>query len=280
VLPAEPVRTAEAEPEKKAAQKTGAAGLPARIHPTETEEKEKTVFSKLVRAVEGQVIEVPFSGTGWVFTGEKNGGRGAVYQSRKNTDTGQVFTFNAKSEGEYYLKFSKQDFVNNKYLSETVKVIVVPYSEDLNYILESRVAAVPENILDTAVSLAPEESEEAGRETETVLTGGEGATESVKQTTDIPIQEDYFNRARNDFNAKNYPAVIAALDNYKEKNPSLDDETYWMYGQSFEANSPARNIKAALDSYKHITNEFPLSRYYDGAKERISYLNKFYFNIR
>jgi hypothetical protein len=92
--------------------------------------------------------------------------------------------------------------------------------------------------------------------------------------------KNYLLQARADFEAKKFPEAIASLDLLKASQPPLDDEAWWLYGQSFEANSPARNIKAALDAYRHITSDFPQSARYDAALGRMAYLNKFYFDIR
>jgi outer membrane protein assembly factor BamD (BamD/ComL family) len=86
-------------------------------------------------------------------------------------------------------------------------------------------------------------------------------------------------KARADFNEKNYASVISVLDRLAYESV-LDDEAHWLYGQSFEANGPARNIKAALGSYQNILRDFPESRYYGDAQSRVAYLNKFYFDIR
>jgi hypothetical protein len=47
-----------------------------------------------------------------------------------------------------------------------------------------------------------------------------------------------------------------------------------------EAAPPARDILSALDAYSSIIRDYPQSKYYKNAQNRIAFLNKFYLNIR
>jgi hypothetical protein len=308
-VPAPPplVKPAEREPPAQAAAAPVApVSLPARIHPTETQPKEKDNFSREIRAVSGQLVEVPFWGSGWVFLGEANAARGLSYDSRRLDDDGQTFVFRAAAPGEYFLKFNKQDYVSNYYANDTVKVTVgenvtgIPLS--LNGARVSAPRWAPKH--DDKAAAAPPRPEAAGQNSAAAPPpeaasappdGGAGlAARDVEEAggetpgtaagpPDAVIGEpapDYLAQARGAFDAGNFAGAISALDLFRYSSPALDDEAWWLYGQSFEANSPARDIKAALDSYQHITREFPQSPRYDTARSRIAYLNKFYFNIR
>jgi hypothetical protein len=72
----------------------------------------------------GQIIEIPFRGTGWVFLGELASRRGIVYDSRRIDPEGQTFLFRAEEAGTYSLKFFKQDFIRDYILNDYVQVIV------------------------------------------------------------------------------------------------------------------------------------------------------------
>jgi hypothetical protein len=85
--------------------------------------------------------------------------------------------------------------------------------------------------------------------------------------------------AREAAEAKRYPQAIGLLNGFRVIAPGLNDEAWWLYGQCFEAASPARDIKGALAAYTAIVRGFPASRRYRAALNRIAYLNKFYFNI-
>jgi hypothetical protein len=82
------------------------------------------VFSRVVRATAGQMIEIPFRGTGWVYLGEAASRRGIMYDSRRLDPEGQSFIFRTQSPGEYALKFYRQDFIRDFILNDYVQVIV------------------------------------------------------------------------------------------------------------------------------------------------------------
>ena len=86
--------------------------------------EEEIVFSRIVRATVGQIVEIPFRGTGWVYLGELTLRRGLFYNSRRLDPEGQSFIFTAEEEGTYALKFYRQDFIRDYILNDYVQVIV------------------------------------------------------------------------------------------------------------------------------------------------------------
>ncbi|MDR0302417.1 MAG: hypothetical protein LBI04_08935 [Treponema sp.] len=85
---------------------------------------DEIVFSRTVRATVGQIVEIPFRGTGWVYLGELASRRGLVYNSRRLDPDGQSFIFRAEEAGSYALKFYRQDFIRDYILNDYVQVIV------------------------------------------------------------------------------------------------------------------------------------------------------------
>jgi hypothetical protein len=92
-------------------------------------QEEEMVFSRTVRATLGQLVVIPFRGTGWVYLGESGAQRGIVYDSRRLDPEGQNFVFRTEAPGEYALKFYRQDFIRDFILNDYVKVIVGPPPE-------------------------------------------------------------------------------------------------------------------------------------------------------
>ena len=92
--------------------------------------------------------------------------------------------------------------------------------------------------------------------------------------------EEYISRAEQEFNAGRTDAALSVLDRFRLDYPSGTDEAWWLYGQLLEANSPSRDIRLALEYYRRLVREFPLSPRVPEAQRRISYLERFYFNIR
>ena len=62
--------------------------------------------------------------------------------------------------------------------------------------------------------------------------------------------------------------------------PSGTDEAWWLFGQVFEANSPSRDIRLALEYYRRLIREYPQSSRVRDAQRRIAFLERFFFNIR
>jgi len=113
--------------------------LPAQTAPEPT--GDKIAFSRVVRATVGQIVEIPFRGTGWVYLGELGNRRGINYESRRlditprssgsaGTVEGQSFIFTADAAGTYILKFYKQDFIQDYIVNDYVQVIVGETAEN------------------------------------------------------------------------------------------------------------------------------------------------------
>jgi hypothetical protein len=97
--------------------------LPA-LPPPPAAPEEELVFSRVVRATAGQLVEIPFRGEGWVYLGELSSRRGLAYDSRKLDPEGQSFVFRCETPGSYVLKFYRQDFIRDYILNDHVQVIV------------------------------------------------------------------------------------------------------------------------------------------------------------
>jgi len=85
---------------------------------------DEVIYSRTVNASVGQIIEIPFRGTGWVYQGELSAKKGINYDSRRIDPEGQTFIFRAEEAGNYSLKFYKYDFLRDYILNDHVRVIV------------------------------------------------------------------------------------------------------------------------------------------------------------
>jgi hypothetical protein len=120
VAPPPPVRETPPMPPK------APPDLPARNPPTlaPVPAEPPGVSSRVVRALAGQTVEVPFRGTGWVYLGEASSKRGVDYASRRLDAEGQTFVFRAGEAGVYGLKFYRQDFIRDYIINDLVTLIV------------------------------------------------------------------------------------------------------------------------------------------------------------
>jgi hypothetical protein len=350
VPPPSPVPAAPAEPpawtRQNQAESRPQAAPPAEPSPLAAEEGIN--FSRIVRATVGQLVEIPFRGTGWVYLGEMGFRQGLVYGSRRLDPEGQSFIFRAEAAGTYGLKFYKQDFVRDYILNDYVQVIVGespeaaatgwfnPVTDRGRAIAEPRWptaaeeaeafrnregagagGANPAGASPPPASPPASPAQIAGR-TDTPpppvpaagpaqgadLSGRSGApmpaasvpavpaaavpapAEPVPAETPPPAppEEDspdqYLRRAREEFDAGRVAPAIALLDRFRERFPAGSDETWWLYGQFYEANSPSRDIRSSLDYYRRLLREYPQSSRCTEARKRIAYLERYYINIR
>lgn len=261
------------------------------------------VFSRTVEAAVGQRIEIPFSGSGWVYLGEINGQKGVAYSSHRLETEGQSFTFIAEKTGGYALKFYKQDFIRDYTLNDYVQVIVTPAPAataggypsinrsavvaEPRWPSAAQEAAIIEGREDTG-GVAPAASDAANVAPDAAPP--ETAPASISETagveTDQPSGEtpdQFLKLAQAEFDTKNYAGVVSILEQFRTKYPNGadgDDEAWWLYAQACEANGPAKDIKTARYYYQRIVNEYPFSDHRSDAQKRIRYIDRYYIYIQ
>jgi hypothetical protein len=255
-------------------------------------------YSRTIRGTAGQILEVPFRGTGWVYLGETNAGQGISYLSRRAETEGQTFMFRLDERGEYELRFYKQDFIRDYILNDHVRVIVenAPKQDSFFYPEEpSRLVAEPrwpppEKQAERTNSdeASPPAGARDGQLPETAAAmPGNVAPETAAGRQDNAAPEAaellpaaLLGRAREAYEAGQFPEALAALDEFRSNFPLGSDEAWWLYGQVLESSGPRRDIRGALEYYRRLIREYPQSPRCDDAGKRIAYLERFYFNIR
>jgi hypothetical protein len=276
-------------------------------------------YSRTVKAVIGQYIEIPFRGSGWVFLGEFGSRRGVSYDSRRMEAEGMTFIFHAEAEGTYSLKFNRQDFIHDHILNDYVKVIVEQPPELAGsswanpQLKPERVYAAPRwppAAPDPEVTTRPNPTrnmEQSAQVPSAQAAGGRTEDSSAPPAAFPPIAAtpppaatpptaaapatapaiagtsyaDLLKNAQEEYNAGRIAGALIYLDQFMNLYPGGSDEAYWLYGQSLEANNEAtRDIRLALDYYRRLVREFPQSNRNNEARRRIAYLERFYFNIQ
>jgi hypothetical protein len=86
--------------------------------------KEENVFSRIVRATVGQLVEIPFRGNNWSYLEDIVSRRGIAYMSRRIDSEGMTFTFRAEETGIFALRFYRRDYIRDYILYDYVQVIV------------------------------------------------------------------------------------------------------------------------------------------------------------
>ncbi len=290
--------------------------LPARTHPLT--EDANVIFSRTVRATVGQLVEIPFRGTGWTFLGELGSRRGISYDSRRLDPEGQSFIFRAEEAGTYALKFYKEDYIRDYIINDHVQVIVgdAPESSGTGWfkppVDRGRVIAEPRWPLEPGTPVVSPQtppaqtSPAAVQATPAAAAPQPVARPSISDEGIVPVTpavpsgtptqagppaaavvmpensspEEYVKKAQEEFDAGRVSSAISVLEQFRQRYPSGSDEAFWLLGQFYEANSPSRDIRTSLDYYRRLVNEYPQSKRYNDAKRRIAYLERYYFNIR
>ncbi|MDR2597831.1 MAG: hypothetical protein LBC76_11005 [Treponema sp.] len=80
-------------------------------------------FSRIIHATVGQIIEIPFRGTGWIYMEEQASRKGIAYESRRDDTEGQSLIFKVEDTGTYTLKFYRRDLIRDYVLNDYVQVI-------------------------------------------------------------------------------------------------------------------------------------------------------------
>ena len=135
---------------------------------------------------------------------------------------------------------------------------------------QTATAAAPASAGTTPASSSP---------SQTPASSGSAAPASLSPDS-LTQPEEFINRARTEYTAGQYASALTTLRAFTAKYPAGSDEAWWLFGQILEAKGPQRDIKGALSYYKRLLNEYPQSRRYQDAQERITYLERFYFDIR
>ena len=93
-------------------------------------------------------------------------------------------------------------------------------------------------------------------------------------------QDALLAKAQECFYAEDYPASLDYLNQFIAIAVNDFDAAYYLKGQVLESKSPIRNIKEAQKAYKHVVDSYPQSPFWKRAKNRFTYLSRFYFDIR
>jgi hypothetical protein len=267
---------------------------PAAVKPAlvTAQDNQKIPFSRTVKATVGQQVEIPFGGSGWVYLGEAESQKGISYTSYRLETEGQSFVFSAEKAGVYSLKFYKQDFIRDHILNDMVEVAIgeAPAASGSGFTAVSRGVITATPRWPTAAEEASAVSNAAFPVAAAPLQTPPQALPSVEMQQPAPatdssaspslIADDYIQQAKAEYDANKIDDALSTLNQFREKFLIGSDEAWWLYAQIYEANGPNKDIRSARDYYQRLVNEYPLSSHWTDALHRISYLDRYYFNIQ
>lgn len=284
----------------------------------ETEpEKVPVIPSRSVSMKNSQYLDIVYPGKGWIYLGEEDGKNLMRYFGRKIGDKNTSFSLRSREEGKTILHFYKNDQLTGAFIDDYLEVeikgknssaerilapeyssIVPPAQKNVNQEkISSSEISNQKNEIPEASSKIPEENsidkkdyEKENPSTQTfseISSGSEVASSQEISSTSLEKNnssdssaDELLKAAQEYFNSKKYKDSLACLESFFEKTDSRIDEGLFLQAQIFESNSSERNIKSALDNYETIIRRYPQSPIWKKASERVTYLKKFYFNIR
>jgi hypothetical protein len=286
---------------------TASAGAPASLSGDATAIRQvERVPSRRVEVEAGQRVDLAFSGTGWIYLGDVALSDGIMFSGKRFESVNAVFTLEAKKPGDYLLWFQKQDSFSGVVYDEYVLVTVRARGDGTTSSTVAKggasgaatgatsgagAAAVPESSSAKAATQGAASgasslgASAATAGASTSAAGTSGSLEAVEAARVAPSAipespEGILLAAKNELQAGRVPSAMALLDAYVVRYPAGCDELYWLYGVAFEQSGPFRDIKKAYAFYKKLVEDYPMSPWWEKAKERMTYIERHYLQLR
>lgn len=278
-------------------------------------EKVPVIPSRSVSMKNSQYLDIVYPGKGWIYLGEEDEKNLMRYFGRKIGDKDTSFSLRSREEGKTVLHFYKNDQLTGAYIDDYLEVEIKGRNYSAERILAPDYSSLvppsqknstqekisspeisnPQNEASENSPKIPEEKADSKNDSETEKKAVQTSSEISSGNEVSPSQEissieknnssdssadELLKAAQENFNSKKYKDSLACLESFFEKADSRIDEGLFLQAQIFESNSSERNIKNALDNYETIVRRYPQSSVWKKASERVTYLKKFYFNIR
>ncbi|MCL2706368.1 MAG: outer membrane protein assembly factor BamD [Spirochaetaceae bacterium] len=233
-------------------------------------------------------IEIELERTGWIYTGEKNGKRGIVLDSRKFVNGNTVFSFKITENDDYNIVFQLQNTSGDSEISN-IYIRMDEAGKDSGSIASnagnedpgSKITTSPErkeNIENTKASspqFAP-----LSTDTDSKIAAAIADTTSIPSSIVIPPQ-DVLKNATALADRGDYISAIDMLEQSVQNYPrhSDMDKIYYFLAKYYEADTAKKSAKKSIGYYSRIVDEYPLSDYVDESEKRIKYLEKHFIFI-
>lgn len=222
----------------------------------------------------GQILEVWYPGSGWVFLGDSSAQNGLGYENRKLDKNDTLFTFKAQKTGNYILNFSRFDVLQDTFTSDSIAVTVLNSTEKTTLKVRSPDYRSIEREPKTSSATTVPSSSSALIDEPSLIVSPSVETPVVIDAKTVLAQ------AKTALAAGDQVQALALLDSFFVTSLSSLDEGWLLRGQAYEANGSARDIRKALAAYETLVAAFPESSYWKQADSRIKYIKQFYFRIR
>lgn len=131
-------------------------------------------------------------------------------------------------------------------------------------------------------AMVPDGAGTSGMAADTANTAGAAETSDIPVGEDISVPEEVnlLALAQEAYYNEDYAQAADYVNSFLASSQMNLDAGLYLKGQIYEAASDIRNIRMALDAYQQVISGYPLSPFWQQAKNREIYLSRFYFDIR
>ncbi len=130
--------------------------------------------------------------------------------------------------------------------------------------------------------MVPDGAGTSGMAADTANTAGAAETSDIPVGEDISVPEEVnlLALAQEAYYNEDYTQAADYVNSFLSSSKTNLDAGLYLKGQIYEAASDIRNIRMALDAYQQVISGYPLSPFWQQAKNSEIYLSRIYFDIR
>ena len=289
-------------------------GTQSSVGAEESKNNATPVPSRNVTIKRNQYLDVAYPGSGWTYIGETGNTHLMAYFGRKLDSKNTSFTLRSRAAGDTILHFYKTDILKGVYIDDYLAVKIEDESSTSgDHVTAPSYAEIvpPKSPLSTDVQTDNTQTTPSTAETTSAqqtaadisvknqdTTIAQAASTSVVPQTatsssalpdenntttsaeNVSVSDNLLNKAEAALAAKKYSTALALLHSFFDNAVTRIDEALFIQGQVLEAKSDVQDIHGAIESYDEIVHNWPSSSYWNQAKQRSTYLKRFYIDIR
>jgi len=250
--------------------------------PLEPEETFEIKENRSMVMNNNQKLLVSFPGTGWIYLGDEYNSDIFIFDKRDIFEDSTDFTLKSNNSGTALLHFFKQDLLTNEPINDYLLVTVNPKKGKLETI-EAPDFSYNDVEEDNLEEIIEEDYYDYGiiEDEPEVMFFADDSFGFVEESADT---KEILDLAQAFIDDKMVVEALDQLDYYfaviGDTTDNYTDYALFMKAKLLEENPEVKNIKESVACYKQLVAEFPDSKYWNQAKQRITYLERFYFSVR
>ncbi|MBR5645768.1 MAG: outer membrane protein assembly factor BamD [Treponema sp.] len=265
------------------------------------EADDSAVPSRSVTLKRGELLQVVYPGSGWIYLGSLSEYNNLESRGRKVGDTQTIYTLYAKDKGTQLHHFYKTDNLTGNYIDDYLEVTVldikgsittsvkapdytgfVPKQPARPAIASTKITADEEKPKDDEIEIINANKNEIPDISQLIdeQTQNESILEQPAQINQEELSADQLLKLTREYiSNKDYINANKTVNLFLTKATDKTDEGLFLKGQILEANSSLKDIKSAIATYEDLVHNYPSSAFWEDAGKRIKYLKRFYIDI-